>query len=109
MLYPHLAATVLLHPVPIVLGCIALRVIYLLYFHPLSDVPGPKLAAITDLWKTNAVRQEKFTSMLHHEHTKHGNVVRIGPNEVCAWFVCTGGADLLRYDRSVSFPQRTWQ
>ena len=84
MLDSHLVAAVLFHPVPIILGCIALRVLYLLYLHPLSDVPGPKLAAITDLWKTNIVRQETFSSSLHKEHMKHGNVVRIGPNEVCA-------------------------
>ena len=84
MLDLHLVSTVLSHPVLIVLGCIALRVIYLLYLHPLSDVPGPKLAAISDLWKTHVLIKEKFSSSLHKEHMKHGDVVRIGPNEVCA-------------------------
>lgn len=35
--------------VQIITYCIG-RAIYNLYFHPLSKYPGPKLAAITDIW-----------------------------------------------------------
>ncbi|KAF8488119.1 cytochrome P450 [Gautieria morchelliformis] len=78
----HLVAAVFSHPVLTGLVCLALRVFYLLYLHPLSNVPGPKLAAVTDLWKTHAVFRNKFASMLCHEHARHGDIVRIGPNEV---------------------------
>ncbi|KAF8579798.1 cytochrome P450 [Ramaria rubella] len=65
-----------------VLGCISLRAFYFLFLHPLADVPGPKLAALTDIWKTQAVFRRKFSSSLRKEHAKYGDVVRIGPNEV---------------------------
>ncbi|KAF8523923.1 cytochrome P450 [Hysterangium stoloniferum] len=70
------------HYIYIALGYIVLRVVYLLCFHPLADIPGPKLAAVTNLWKTRAVYRKNFTTELHQQHLKYGDVVRIGPNEV---------------------------
>ncbi|RQM04829.1 hypothetical protein DH86_00003913 [Scytalidium sp. 3C] len=50
--------------------------IYNIYFHPLAKVPGPKLAAITSLYKT------KFYLQIDKLHQEYGPVVRICPNEV---------------------------
>ncbi|ANZ73633.1 BA75_01641T0 [Komagataella pastoris] len=57
-------------------------IIYPLYFHPLSKVPGPKVAAITRQWilyQTWSENRNKTILKLHH---KYGTIVRIGPNEV---------------------------
>jgi len=70
------------YAIPALLGYVVLRAFYLLWLHPLADVPGPKLATLTDLWKTRAVVKQQFSTALHEQHAKHGDVVRIGPNEV---------------------------
>ncbi|KAL0632831.1 hypothetical protein Q9L58_008259 [Maublancomyces gigas] len=59
--------------------------IYRLYFHPLSSVPGPKLAAVTRFY-------EAYYNVLWHDgqylfkterlHAIYGPIVRISPNEV---------------------------
>ncbi|KAK4446905.1 cytochrome P450 [Podospora aff. communis PSN243] len=61
---------------------IALRSIYLLFLHPLSKYPGPKLWAISRLpWAYHVIKgdvwhaQDKF-------HDQYGPVVRIGPDEL---------------------------
>lgn len=55
-----------------------------LYFHPLSTFPGPKLAACTRLWKAyiDCVANTSFVATLKDLHKQHGDVVRVGPNEL---------------------------
>ncbi|MCJ1245993.1 hypothetical protein MMC30_003197 [Trapelia coarctata] len=58
------------------------RCIYLLYFHPLAKFPGPKLAAISDLWYTYhwlSGHQHKTMVSLHQ---KYGDVARTAPNDL---------------------------
>jgi hypothetical protein len=51
-------------------GVIACR----LYFHPLSNVPGPKIAAVTHLYKTyfNATNGSKFYIQIVKLHEEFG-------------------------------------
>ena len=56
-----------------------------LWFHPLSSVPGPKLAAATDLYlaywdvyKNGAFMRDEMPRL----HAQYGPVVRISPTEV---------------------------
>jgi hypothetical protein len=76
-------------------------IIYNLFFHPLRHFPGPRLAAATTWWKAykEVYRQETLAQVLFELHEKHGedvslvlvmysnvftgDIVRIGPNEVC--------------------------
>ncbi|KAI1329906.1 cytochrome P450 [Xylariaceae sp. FL0255] len=51
------------------------RIVYNLYFHPLSKYPGPRLAASTNLWWAY-----KRYANTHGDGL--GDVVRIAPNEV---------------------------
>lgn len=57
-------------------------VIYRLYFHPLSHIPGPPLACITSLWLYTKTYLGTEASSIDRLHQKYGPVVRIAPNEV---------------------------
>lgn len=59
-------------------------VIYRLFFHPLSKVPGPKLAAISNIWQGTHARNGATRRLGQSLHQKYGPIVRVGPNEV--WF-----------------------
>ena len=57
-------------------------VVYNVYFHPLRNFPGPKLAAATPfpfVWRIVNGRMVKWTQVLH---AKYGIVVRIHPDEL---------------------------
>ncbi|KAI9703016.1 MAG: hypothetical protein M1820_006007 [Bogoriella megaspora] len=58
------------------------RCIYLLYFHPASKFPGPKLAAVTDLVFAYHWFRGKWPWAVEEMLKKYGNVVRVAPNEV---------------------------
>ncbi|KAF3134032.1 hypothetical protein TWF594_008897 [Orbilia oligospora] len=62
-----------------------LRVLYRLSpFHPLARVPGPRLAAATQLveFYYNVLQDGQFIFKTVEWHEKYGPIVRIGPNEV---------------------------
>lgn len=59
-------------------------VVYRLYLHPLSRIPGPRLAAVTNCWYAYQVRNGRMLSLGKTLHKQYGPVVRVGPNEV--WF-----------------------
>ncbi|KAI1300027.1 cytochrome P450 [Xylaria venustula] len=56
--------------------------IYRLYAHPLSKVPGPFLARITELWRTVHYFRGTWFDNILELHRKYGPIVRISPNEV---------------------------
>ncbi|KAF8860246.1 cytochrome P450, partial [Acephala macrosclerotiorum] len=58
--------------------------LYRLYFSPLSHIPGPKLAAITQLYEIYYDVYLGGQYMLHFKslHEKHGPIIRINPWEV---------------------------
>lgn len=50
-----------------------LRAVYMLYFHPLSNFPGPRSAAISRKWQANMVKMglpEREYEKLHKEFGK---------------------------------------
>ncbi|KAK3633302.1 hypothetical protein LTR56_015870 [Elasticomyces elasticus] len=65
---------------------LAFIILQRLYAHPLSNIPGPRIAALTTWWETYIdVFQgagSQFYSHLRGLHDKRGPIVRIGPNEV---------------------------
>ena len=62
---------------------VVLRIIYRLYFHPLRDFPGPKLAAATSLYSAYYdLCTEGLVKRLPELHKKYGPLVRIMPNEL---------------------------
>ncbi|CAN9394820.1 unnamed protein product [Alternaria alternata] len=63
---------------------VAYIVVYRLFFHPLAQIPGPKLAAITFLYQTYYSFKDgsRFYKQVGLLHEKYGPIVRITPNEV---------------------------
>lgn len=56
--------------------------IYELYFSPLSYIPGPWYAAISDFWLTTRLMQSRQCSSVDELFNRYGPVVRVGPNKV---------------------------
>lgn len=52
--------------------------------HPLAGIPGPKFAALTNIWLAYQVRNGQSAAIGRDLHRKYGCMVRVGPNEV--WF-----------------------
>ncbi|RAL16880.1 cytochrome P450 [Aspergillus homomorphus CBS 101889] len=72
-----------------VFGCsialyLVLRSIYRVYFHPLSKIPGPKLAAITHGYEFyfNVIKGGLFIWEIERLHQVYGPIIRIGPGQV---------------------------
>lgn len=66
-------------------GWVAAIAIYRIIFHPLAKIPGPKLAAITQLYQTyfSYIKNEsRYYQKVEQLHKKYGPVVRITPDEV---------------------------
>ncbi|EXK75986.1 hypothetical protein FOQG_19252 [Fusarium oxysporum f. sp. raphani 54005] len=61
---------------------ISVLVIYRLFFHPLAQYPGPKLAACSQLWFIQAWTRGRYPFVMKQVHDKYGDVVRIAPNEL---------------------------
>jgi cytochrome P450 len=80
-----MALTSLLDPLNI-LGTLAAAiisyVIYTLYLHPLSHIPGPTFARWTSLYLYRLSYTGIEASAIDALHAKYGPVVRIAPNEV---------------------------
>lgn len=69
-----------------------LRVLYRLSpWHPLAKYPGPVMAKATYWYRTyhEIYRGGKMTKELFILHEKYGDVVRFGPNDVCAASLCS--------------------
>ncbi|KAK4107900.1 cytochrome P450 [Canariomyces notabilis] len=68
------------------LGAVSLyasvRCFYHLYLHPASRFPGPKLAAISNVWYAYYWVTGKYPMAIAKALNKYGDVVRIGPNEL---------------------------
>ena len=59
-------------------------VFYRLYLHPLANFPGPRLAAVSTLWRAyhQVWRDGKLIHTTKRLHKRYGPVIRISPNEL---------------------------
>ncbi|KAG6035920.1 hypothetical protein E4U41_005887 [Claviceps citrina] len=70
--------------------CAALLVVamtvalYRITLHPLARIPGPKLAAISNVWYAKNIARGRTVKLGLELHRKYGDIVRVGPDEV--WF-----------------------
>lgn len=65
-----------------ILVLLILRALYSVFLHPLRNVPGPRLAKVTELWRTNRYFRGYWHRDVLDLHRQYGPVVRISPNEV---------------------------
>jgi cytochrome P450 len=56
--------------------------VYRLFYHPLAQYPGPKLAACSQLWFMRAWTSGRYPFIMKELHEAYGDVVRIAPNEL---------------------------
>lgn len=63
-------------------GVILAGCIYRLYIHPLSVIPGPRIAACTSLWLAYHTYVGDESSAVFDLHKKYGRVLRVAPNDV---------------------------
>ncbi|KAI0428963.1 cytochrome P450 [Xylaria sp. FL1042] len=56
--------------------------LYRLYFHPICNFRGPKLAAVSKLWHSWLCRHGQNHRVLEEWREKYGAFVRTGPNEI---------------------------
>ncbi|KAI5777400.1 cytochrome P450 [Geopyxis carbonaria] len=74
------------HPVLALLSLAALyavaKVVYNMYLHPLAKIPGPRLAAATDLWFGWVGVTGHQYLIVKDLHARYGPIVRLGPSEL---------------------------
>ncbi|MCJ1426920.1 hypothetical protein MMC29_004823 [Sticta canariensis] len=58
------------------------RCIYLHFFHPLANYPGPFLASVTNLWKFSSFLSGKHYLTELNLNAKYGSGIRVGPNSL---------------------------
>jgi hypothetical protein len=58
------------------------KVIYNVYFHPLARYPGPRLAAISNIYYARHWPGGRWPFILEELHEKYGEVVRYAPNDL---------------------------
>jgi hypothetical protein len=53
------------------------RTVYRLYFHPLANIPGPKIAAATGLYEIwhDAIRGGQYSFVIRSMHDRYGKVM----------------------------------
>ena len=76
---PH---NIVLALVSLVMFYAVTRAIYQLVLSPLSAVPGPWYAALSDFWMTTHVLRLQQCKTNHRLFEEYGPVVRVGPNKV---------------------------
>ncbi|KAL4962125.1 cytochrome P450 [Aspergillus stella-maris] len=67
---------------PLLLGGLAIRILYRLYMHPLRHIPGPTLASITSLYLAYHTYIGDEATTIASLHKTHGPILRIAPNDV---------------------------
>ncbi|KAI9713564.1 MAG: hypothetical protein M1820_000946 [Bogoriella megaspora] len=77
-------AILLLVAVLVVVVWVVGTVVYRLFFHPLSGIPGPRLAAVTYLYEFyyDIYLSGQYNFKLKQLHEQYGPVVRLNPDEV---------------------------
>ncbi|GAB1319806.1 Apoptosis-inducing factor 1 [Madurella fahalii] len=62
--------------------CFLIIIIYRIILHPLAPVPGPRLAALSNIWQGIHVRNGRAPQLARTLHERYGPIVRVGPSEV---------------------------
>ncbi|KIW94443.1 uncharacterized protein Z519_04419 [Cladophialophora bantiana CBS 173.52] len=91
------------------LAAVVLKAVYRLTLHPLARFPGPKIAAVTNLYAVNRdlISKDSLVKHLKVLHDKYGPIVRVRPNElhIFDWDVFKAGSDFDRPREFYNAPQ----
>lgn len=79
-----LLKVVFFYPIACIGVGILLVITYRLFFHPLSSIPGPRLAGVSNVWYANEAKNGRMAILGKNLHRNYGPVIRVGPDEV--WF-----------------------
>ncbi|KAF8334820.1 cytochrome P450 [Amanita rubescens] len=82
MLSAVLSSSLLLAAASAPFAYFSIRIVYNLFWSPLSAIPGPWYAAISDFWLTAHVLRLEQCKTIQHLFEIYGPVVRVGPNKV---------------------------
>lgn len=66
----------------ILLSLYFLHTLHLVFIHPLRNVPGPRLAKCSQIWRNYRYFRGTWHSDLLKLHRQYGPVVRVAPNEI---------------------------
>lgn len=77
-----LCASAALATVSLIVAYIAFAIVYNLLLSPLSAIPGPWYAAVSDLWLTYHVLRLEQCKVIQQLFEQYGPIVRVGPNKV---------------------------
>ncbi|MCJ1477283.1 hypothetical protein MMC13_005954 [Lambiella insularis] len=61
----------------------SVRCVYCLYFHPLARFPGPRIAAVSNIWYGYHWIKGRYPWAVESALKQYGDVVRVSPNEIC--------------------------
>ncbi|TLD16085.1 uncharacterized protein PgNI_00529 [Pyricularia grisea] len=81
--------------------------LYRLFFHPLAHVPGPRLAALSNVWYGRQVCSGRMLQLGKILHRQYGPVVRVGPNEV--WLNSEEGFKQVYISTALQKPKVDWR
>ena len=83
----------------------SIHAIYNLFLSPLSDIPGPWYAAISDFWLTTHTLRLRQCQYIHSLFEQYGPVVRVGPNKVMFNDLASSRSvySVHRFDKSVYY------
>ncbi|KAJ5753613.1 uncharacterized protein N7511_007766 [Penicillium nucicola] len=74
--------TIALWLLSLAIASLTSKYIYRLYLHPLSQTPGPKIAACTSLWLAYHTYIGDECTVIFNLHQKYGPILRVAPNDV---------------------------
>jgi hypothetical protein len=57
-------------------------IVHRLFFHPLRKFPGKKLAAVSKIYEASVNWNGQLSPSIRELHRKHGDFIRIGPNDI---------------------------
>ncbi|KZV94364.1 cytochrome P450 [Exidia glandulosa HHB12029] len=86
------------------LGSKVARAVYNAFFSPLASIPGPPVAAVSNIWfEWNALRLRR-TMAVHEAFERYGPLVRIGPNKLAV----ANAEEVREIYRSHKFRKSAW-
>ena len=68
--------------ISLIAGYLIFNIVYNLFLSPLSAIPGPWYAAVSDFWLTTHVLRLEQCKIIQELFETYGPVVRVGPNKV---------------------------